>query len=300
MIDHEIPSGIQRLPIRRYIERAWPMMPTRVMADALKRRDIRVNGTKAGADAFVKGGDRLLLYVDDKYAAGDVPVLFEDGRILVVNKPAGLPVDVDQDGIGADTLIERIRQKYPSARLCHRLDAGTGGVLVCALEDEIYRAVLAAFRENRVSKTYRAVICGCPSVRQARLAAFLLKDEKSSKVYVYDAPRLGGQKIITEYRVIDEAFQGEGALALAEIGLITGRTHQIRAHMAHIGHPLLGDDKYGDRQINKKYRAKEPFLFCSMIVLSGDGAIAAYDGRVFSADDSFALGRKTEENTDEN
>lgn len=260
---HQIPDGVQPVGLARYLARAWPTLTGHVIRDALKRRDVRINGVKSGADARVQGGDTLAIYIDERFFMMPLTILYQDEDMLCVEKPAGLPVDVDQDGIGADTLLSRVQAQFPSARLCHRLDEGTGGALLCSLNDASHERLLQAFREHEIEKTYQALVIGCPMPQEANLRAYLIKDANRAQVRVLDHLARGAKPIETGYRVLK---QGAGYTLLLVMP-VTGRTHQIRAHMAHIGHPLLGDDKYGDRSLNRELKLSMPQLWCTELIL---------------------------------
>ncbi|MDO4357462.1 MAG: RluA family pseudouridine synthase [Clostridia bacterium] len=250
---HVVPEGVRPMPLSKYLTRAWPMLPGWVIRDAMKQRSVRVNGVKCGAEATVTAGDELKIYILDKFFAAPLSVLYEDDDLLAVDKPAGLPVDADQANVGADTLKQRVQAHCPEAQLCHRLDAGTSGVVLCAKNPRAHEMLLAAFAGHQLRKKYVAMAAGRVKPERARLTAWLKKDAGASRVRVFDHPVAGAQEICTEYRLL-KSVQAKGvALTRLEVTLITGRTHQIRAHMAHIGHPLLGDDKYGDRELNRRF-----------------------------------------------
>ena len=262
MTDHTVPLSVGAMPLPRYLARAWPMLPGWALRQAIKKRDVRVNGARWDGRALVRGGDALRLYLPEKYLTGPLQVLQRDGELLGVVKPAGLPVDVDEQGVGADTLLSRAREIEPGARLCHRLDAGTGGAMLLALTDEAEARLLSAFERHQVTKAYRAVVKGAPPAA-GTLTHYLVKDAAAAHVRALDAPAPGALKARLAYRTV---ARGEGR-ALVEIELFTGRTHQIRVQMAHIGHPLLGDDKYGDRWFNRRWGADQPLLWCTELRL---------------------------------
>lgn len=266
MTEHIVPDGVRRMPVAQYLRRAYPLLPGWVLREAFKRRGVRVNGDRCGSDAMTQARNVIRLYVDEKYLSGECAVLYEDGALLAVEKEAGLPVDVDQGGIGEDTVLARIRRAYPGARLCHRLDTGTGGVLIAALTDAAYERVLAAFKQGEVEKRYECIIKGTLEPVQSVLRGYLRKDASTSHVTIYDQPVHGALEIETRYRMI-ESYDDASRL---EVDLITGRTHQIRAHLAHIGHPVAGDDKYGDRAFNREIGAKYPLLWCTRMVIFGE------------------------------
>lgn len=281
MTAHRVPEGVPPTPLERYLRRAWPLLPGGVLRRALKQRDVRVNGARSGAGAAVQGGDELALYIDAKWLEPEPEVLFSDGRLIVAVKPQGLPVDADRDGVGADTLLTRLRRRWPGARLCHRLDAATGGIVLAAADDGVLEQALAAFRDHRgLRKQYRAVALGRFDKPEGTLDAFLVKDARRGEVRVLHRAAPGAKPIRTRYRV-----EGERGPGLYDVTLepVTGRTHQLRAHMANFGHPLLGDDRYGDRAANRRYPGARLCLWHERLTVSDDSPLEAYRGMVFEA-----------------
>ena len=280
MIEHKIPEGVRETPLSRYIARAWPLLPARAMRDAFKRRDVKVNGARRGADFAVRGGDVLAIYLDSALFSAPLETAFDDGRLIAAVKPQGLPVDVDRGEIGADTLLSRLRAVHPRAELCHRLDAGTGGIVLAAADGALHAAVLAAFREHRLQKRYVAVVSGEFPARAGVCRDHLSKQAERALVRVTARPSENSRPIETRWRVIEPLG---GGLFRVELEPVTGRTHQLRAHMAFHGHPILGDDKYGDRALNRAHPQKYPCLWCESISLDGGPGLEAYAGVPFAA-----------------
>jgi len=279
--EHTIPQGVPAMPLEKYLRRAWPLLPGRVLRDALKKRDVRVNGVKCGADAAVRGGDALSIYLDDRWLSPEPDILFTDDRLIVAVKPQGLPVDVDRDGVGADTLLARLRRRWPDAGLCHRLDAATGGIVLAAADEAVHAQALDAFRDHSgVRKLYRALAVGRFPQREGTLDAFLVKDARRGEVRVLHRDAPGARPIRTRYRVIGQRENG-----LAEVALepVTGRTHQLRAHMADFGHPLLGDDRYGDRAANRRHQCAKLCLWHERLTVSNASPLVDYRGMTFEA-----------------
>ena len=260
------------MPVRRYIRRAWPLLPERALAEAFRRRDVKLNDRRCPAGELARGGDRLQVYVAIEFP---LDVLFDDGKLLACAKPQGLPVDADKDGIGADTLLTRLRARNPGAELLHRLDAQTGGVVLAALNADALGRGLLAFKQRALRKTYRAVAVGKFDRAEGELRDYLVKDANSATVRVVKRPAPGAKPVVTRYRVL---FDCGGGLFLVELEPVTGRTHQLRAHMAFYGHPLLGDDKYGDRS----QRARGLCLWCREIEVL-EGPLSEYAGKKFTA-----------------
>lgn len=278
---HRVPGGLSPMGLEKYLRRAWPMTPGYVFRDALKRRDVRVNGARAGAGDVVRGGDALMLYIDDRWLCPEAEVLFTDERLIVAVKPQGLPVDADRDGVGADTLLSRLNRRWPGARLCHRLDAAAGGIVLAAADEAVWQQALEAFRDHAgVQKRYRALALGDFDRREGTLDAWLVKDARRGEVRVLHRDAPGAKPIRTRYRAEAAVAPGLWRVALEPV---TGRTHQLRAHMADFGHPLLGDDRYGDRAANRRYPGVKLCLWHEALTVPEDSPLADYRGRTFEA-----------------
>ena len=277
MIRHRVPDGAIDMPLEKYLRRAWPMWPERVTRSIVKARDVKRDGRRLGAQDTVRSGDELTIYVPDLWRPKPPEIVYEDGRLLAVVKPQGLPVDVDRDAIGADTLLERIRLVHPAARLCHRLDAQAGGLVLAATDDGVYEGMLEIFRAHALEKRYLALAKGGFSKPSETLRAYLQKDASRALVHVRHRPGAGAKAIETRYKVIDERID----VARVELEPITGRTHQLRAHMADIGHPLVGDDLYGDRELNRALGGSLR-LWCLSLTILKNGPLPEYVGMRFT------------------
>ena len=281
MIRHEVPASLRVENLQRYLKRAWPLLPGHVLRELMKKKDVRVNGVKCGKDDAVHGGDLLEIYADHRHFEVPAEVIHDDGHLLAAVKPQGLPSLPDADGVGADTMEARMRRIHPEARLCHRLDAATGGVLLAALDDETYEQAFAAFKEHGIRKTYRALLCARPPKDDMTLKAYLVKDAKRATVRVTDRPATGAREIVTRLRVRG----ARGDCWDVELEPVTGRTHQLRAHMAHIGCPILGDDKYGNRELNRRLGFMGKLcLWCERMEIPAGSPLKAHTGCVFQAD----------------
>lgn len=194
--------------------------------------------------------------VSDRFIDWEIPVLYQDEALLAVEKPVGMEVTSD--------LADAVARTFPGAQPLHRIDVMTGGIVLFAKTAACFDLLSAAFASHQVKKTYTAQTVGVPRPMQADLRAWLKKDEERSVVTVLDHPAPGALTIETSYAVVRE----QQGIATLSIQLHTGRTHQIRAHLAHIGYPLVGDDKYGDRATNRRLGVKTQRLWASQVAFS--------------------------------
>ena len=281
MIRHEVPPALRPEELSRYLKRAWPLLPGHVLRELLKKKDVRIGGVKSGKGDVVHGGDVLEIYAAEKYFTVPAEIIFEDGRLLAAVKPQGLPSLPDADGVGADTMELRLQRLHPGAKLCHRLDAGTGGVMLAAVDEAVEAQAFEAFKQHGIRKSYRALLCRKPPRDEMTLHAHLVKDARHATVRVTDRPAKGSKEIITRVKLLGSV----NGLWDAELEPVTGRTHQLRAHMAHIGCPILGDDKYGDREKNKQLGfAGRLCLWCETLEIPQESPLKEYVGQKFHAD----------------
>lgn len=306
----------------KFCRRTLSFAPASFTYKMLRKKNIKLNGGKAAGNELLREGDAVTFYLSDetfeKFHQGpdtfvpDFPeyerafselspeILYEDGDVLFVCKPPGVlsqkaekdDISVNewvagyavhrwktQEGLSDRDCAQRMHQFRPS--VCNRLDRNTGGILICALSLQGSRVMTGLLRERTVRKFYRMVVKGCVP-ESGSAGGWLIKDTGSNTVKLYRDHKAGAKEIRTEYRPL---HYSEGTdLTLAEAELITGKTHQLRAHMAYIGHPILGDDKYGDRALNRKFRVHGQLLFCYRVELPEDtGVLRQLSGKVVTA-----------------
>ena len=237
----------------------------------IRSKSVKVNGVRVGTDMNVSAGDMVYVYLADR-EKDSIEVVYRDDNILVVNKAAGIEVT------GEGSLTERINNILTdtTAAPVHRLDRNTMGLVVFALNKTAENELLASFKERDIDKTYNCIVVGAPRQPSAKLKAYLFKDAKKSLVYVSDTQKPGYLPIETHYTLLKRL----GDLSLLEVKLVTGRTHQIRAHLAHIKLPILGDGKYGINKINRRFRVKTQLLCCTKITFHfKQGNLKYLDGK---------------------
>ena len=293
--------------LSRFVEGVTKDMPRSMMYKAFRNKRIKVNGKRAEPDTRLSAGDLIELYINDEFFPVGKPtaktakprrqppvtVVYEDENFAVLYKPAHLLCHSDRTGdanlgdafaadLEAKGEYEPHAEKRFAPALCNRLDRGTEGLVLAAKSYAALRDLNAIIRDDMMKKEYLTITVGAPP--QGRFVAWLQHSEKNNKVRIHARESEGYKQIITEVTVIRQA----GPFALCRIGLITGRTHQIRAHLAYLGHPVLGDIKYGNHKMNERTGLKTQAL-CAQRLTFGripeENTLQYLSGRVIKLND---------------
>jgi len=293
--------------LKKYLNKA----PASFFYKMLRKKNITLNGKKAQGKERLQAGDEICLFLSDETIAGfterkkvsrvkepKLEVIYEDAHILLVNKPAGL---LSQKASPGDiSLVEHVisyllktgqlcKEELQSFRpgICNRLDRNTSGLVAAGKSLAGLQSMNALFQKRSLHKYYRCIVAGS-ILEPRRVEGWLEKEEKTNQVQIYKQKREGALPICTEYRPLQTLTLEGRPYTYLEVNLITGRSHQIRAHLAGMGHPLIGDTKYGDAEINeyfrKHYGLKHQLLHAYRLELPVlTGTLCELSGKSFTA-----------------
>lgn len=290
--------------LSRFVQSVTSNMPTSLLYKSFRNKRIKINGKKADADARICQGDLIELYINDEFFAeqpqaekpvkkqprGKLKIIYEDENFAVIYKPVHMLCHSDRTGdvslveIFCDYLAQKgeydeSTENTFSPAVCNRLDRGTEGLVLAAKNYAALRDINAIIKNDLISKKYLCITAGTP--KNGVYNAFLRHDEKNNKVTVRENEAAGFKSITTGVTVLKQ----KGPFALCEIDLITGRTHQIRAHLSYLGCPVLGDIKYGNRKMNERCGFKTQALCAEKLIfkeIPAENTLAYMSGKEVS------------------
>lgn len=261
--------------LNKFLQDSIPNLSTNLLYKTLRKKDVKVNGKRINENISIFENDIIEVYISDSLLEKNIALntIFEDDNILVIDKPAQIEVT------GNNSLTSLIHNQYSNCEFlpmpCHRLDRNTKGLILFAKNQESLDILLKKFKNHEIEKHYLALVYGIPKIKSQTLTAYLFKDSKKSLAYISDEPKKGYSKIITSYSLIEKYSNGT---CLLDVEIKTGKTHQIRAHLSHIGLPIVGDGKYGNYEINKRldYKTQQLRSYILKFNFSTDSGILNY------------------------
>lgn len=291
----------------KFLSKAVKALPKSLMYKCIRTKKIKVNRKRTEIGYILNEGDTVELFISEEFFSESaseeafmkltprLDIVYEDDNIMLLDKRPGLIVHSD-DHEDVNTLISHVKaylyrkgeykpcdeQSFAPA-LCNRIDRNTGGIVIAAKNAEALRVMNEKIKNDELSKFYLAAVHGRLQKKSDTLTGYLKKDSSNNIVDIIASPRQGYKQIITKYRVLDETRE----LSLVEVELVTGRTHQIRAHFSSIGHPLLGDGKYGVNRGDKKlgYKFQALYSYRLEFRFKEKGTVLDYlDGKIFGVD----------------
>ena len=249
-----VPEKFNNKKLQSFLTYNFPSLSNSLFYKTLRKKDIRINDLRISENVILHTGDNVKIYISDEFLSPviqkEINVIYEDSNIIIADKPAQIEV------VGNNSLTTLLKNQLNLQYLepCHRLDRNTTGLILFAKNQEALNILLDKFKNHEIEKHYLAMVYGIPKDRVKTLQAYLFKDNKKSQVYISEVAKKGYVPITTKYAILS-TNKGKNYSVL-DVELLTGKTHQIRAHLAYIGYPIIGDGKYGKNEINKKFGAK--------------------------------------------
>ena len=297
----------------KFLLKKFKTMPKKMAYMYIRKKCVKVNGKKATPEVILKENDLLTFYIKDEFfdniqeenyeflkAPKNLKIIYEDENIILLDKKPGVIVHQDKS-YHFDCLLLRLQhylydngEYNPKEENCfapalvNRIDRNTGGIVIGAKNAESLRILNQKMKDREMHKFYLCLLINKPKKDNAILSDYLIKNEKTNKVTVLRNEKQGAKKILTKYSVL----KTNNNLTLCEVELLTGRTHQIRAHMSSIGCPILGDNKYGNKKLNQKYSLSKQCLYSYKLAFdfTTDSGILSYlDKKEFSTNDIWFM-----------
>ena len=235
-----VPKKYDNKKLNKFLKENISNLSDTLFYKTLRKKDIKINGKRINQNVNVFENDEICVYIADELLSSNInlDIIYEDDNILIINKPVNIEV------VGKESLTDIIHKNYSNCGFlpmpCHRLDRNTSGLILFAKNQVSLDILLQKFKNHEIEKHYLALVYGILREKNKQMEAYLFKDRVKSMVYISDTNKKGYTKIITSYTVIKEYSNNT---SLLDVEIKTGKTHQIRAHLAHIGHPIIGDRK---------------------------------------------------------
>lgn len=225
----------------------FPQLSFGVVNKLFRKKDIKINDKRISSNVKVYPGDKISVYFDFDSLQKPINIVYEDDKVAIINKSVGIEV------VGEDSLSQKLGEGYIAV---HRLDLNTEGLIIFAKSPAVESLLREGFANKKINKQYTAWIKGSLYKDSIAFSGYLFKDAKKSRVYIYDTKKPNTKEIVTN--IFKD--QGFNTTSLVKVEIPTGRTHQIRATLSYLNMPIIGDEKYGDNDLNKKLKLKRQCL----------------------------------------
>lgn len=251
--------------LSKYIFDKYPNMSKSALYKAFRNKDIKVNEKRINKDIFINLNDKVQLYISDNILFNlpkTLEYIYEDENIAIIFKPQGILSNNETKDLDEPTLEDLVKKGHKECLICHRLDRNTAGLVMFAKSNKAYNSILSGFKNNSIEKIYIAYVFGSSFKNKSEtLIQYINTDKKNGFSKIYDSNKNNNElkKVTTSYEVIYNNKKDD--FSILRVKIHNGKTHQIRAVMSSISHPIIGDSKYGKNEINKKFNKYKQLLF---------------------------------------
>ena len=260
IVEKEKNSNIK---LSSYIFERFPNLSKNVLFKAIRNKDIKINDKRISKDEIVKNNDKIDIYIIDNLLYNlpeKITYIYVDDNILIAYKPQGILSNNEESKIQEPTFEDLVKKEFSNAKICHRLDRNTAGMLIFSLNDKAYDEIMESFKNSYIKKEYIAYVSSCNFEKKYyTFENYITKDSKTGYCKIYDNKVKGSTKAIINFSILKKNIKKD--YAILNVDIPTGKTHQIRAFFKYFSHPIIGDPKYGDNTINNKFKIYKQMLY---------------------------------------
>lgn len=246
--------------VLKVLQNQFPDVKYSAFVSALRKKDVLIDGKRIKENISVFCGQEITCYVASNSKKQLFEIFYEDENLIIASKDKNIEVCDGENNIELE-----LKKDHPYVKAVHRLDRNTKGLVMFAKSESVLSNLVCSMQNHKIRKFYIAEVVGAVKQKEQKLIGYLVKDKENSLVKIFNNKKPNSVKIQTNYKALKV-----GQTSLLEVEIFDGKTHQIRAHLAHIGHPIVGDGKYGSNETNKKFNAKTQSLTAYKLVFNLD------------------------------